>query len=445
MIRETSEDTKAILLMTAPMICGRAQLSRELLRPAEYRGFAQRMHAAAAKPAELLGSNGRTLIGECGPPLDSDRLLRLLERGMLLGQALDHWLARAIWVISRADDEYPRRLKSQLRWDCPPLLYGCGDIGLLADHGLAVVGSRNVNEDIVQYTEGIGRLAASSNRPIVSGGARGVDQSAMRGSLKAGGCGVAVLPNNLERAAMSRQYRGPVMDNRLLLLSPYDPKARFFASSAMARNKVIYALGQASLVVHAVEGRGGTWEGATEHLARPRRGPVYVRSTGTLSPGLQALRDRGAWPWPSPIDADAFIAALNADPFDASSTGPPETLPFESPEDPGPKEQVIAAPTPQPTESWSDTAPSSDPTPADDLFDFVRKLALEMLASPKREQEIAAELGVSKPQARAWMSRLVKEGSVKKQARPVRYQRAANLLLPETNDRRESTGTPAAG
>ena len=53
------------------------------------------------------------------------------------------------------------------------------------------------------------------------------------------------------------------------------------------------------MVVDATVDRGGTWAGAVEQL-RKYPTPVYVRSTGGPSPGLDALREKGAMSWPSP-------------------------------------------------------------------------------------------------------------------------------------------------
>ena len=56
--------------------------------------------------------------------------------------------------------------------------------------------------------------------------------------------------------------------------------------------------------------KGGTWAGATEQLDKLRLVPVYVRSTGVSSRGLDALRSKGALPWPEPHSADAFDAVF---------------------------------------------------------------------------------------------------------------------------------------
>jgi len=58
---------------------------------------------------------------------------------------------------------------------------------LLDIGGLAVVGSRHVDEELISYTENVGRLAAEAGRTLISGGAKGIDSAAMNGVLQPGG------------------------------------------------------------------------------------------------------------------------------------------------------------------------------------------------------------------------------------------------------------------
>ena len=90
------------------------------------------------------------------------------------------------------------------------------------------------------------------------------------------------------------------MDGQLVLISPYDPSAGFNVGHAMQRNKLIYALADAALVVSSDYEKGGTWAGAVEQLEKLRLVPVYVRSNGETGKGLEALRRKGALPWPNP-------------------------------------------------------------------------------------------------------------------------------------------------
>jgi len=145
-------------------------------------------------------------------------------------------LLTAPLIVSRADAAYPRRLKSRLKDDAPAILYGCGDPLRLDTGGLAVVGSRQVDEALVEYTEGVGRLAAKAGRTLISGAARGIDQAAMRGTLQAQGQAIGVLADSLETTALNREHRDLLLEERLVLISPYDPAAGFNVGNAMQRN-----------------------------------------------------------------------------------------------------------------------------------------------------------------------------------------------------------------
>ena len=300
---ELSPNAQAILLLTAPLIAGRSRPSVTPLPLGDYNKLARHLYNAEMQPADLLDSEGLRELCDSWSTLGTRRTLedvrRLLGRGFLLAQALERWSARAIWVVTRPDDDYPNRLREKMQAKRPPVLYGCGDRDVLDRGGLAVVGSRKVPEELIEYTERVGQLAAEAEVPIVSGGALGVDQAAMRGSLETGGRAIGVLGNNLERAALDRAYREPLMDGRLVLVSSFDPAVRFRGWQAMERNKQIYALADAALVVNSDHGHGGTWAGATEQLGD--RGldyvPVYVRSTGEPCRGLEELVARGAGEW----------------------------------------------------------------------------------------------------------------------------------------------------
>src|SRR5436190_2929359 len=258
MIEPLTPNTQAILLLTAPLVAGRGETSCDLLSLGEYNKLTRILREKQKQPADLIGPGARDLLQFCAQPFGRERLDSLLARGFLLSEAVERWNARAIWVISRADSSYPRRLKSRLKEDAPPLLYGCGEIGLLEKGGLAVVGSRHVDDELISFTENVGRLTANSRRPVISGGAKGIDRAAMHGALLAEGDVTGVMADSLERAALARDNREALMEGRLVLISPYDPAAGFNVGHAMHRNKVIYALADAGLVVTSDIDEGGT-------------------------------------------------------------------------------------------------------------------------------------------------------------------------------------------
>ena len=430
-----SLNTRAILLLTAPLIIGREQRSSTRpLAAGEYNRLASRLRDLRRQPGDLLGDGAGALIEECRHDLDAERLDRLLNRGFRLSQAMERWRTRALWVTSRADADYPRRLRERLGGQAPPVLYGCGNRENLDSGGLAVVGSRNVDDDLIAYTEGIGRLAAEARRKLVSGGARGIDQAAMRGALDAGGTVACVLADRLERAATHRAHRDALMDDRLVLICPYDPAAGFLVGHAMQRNKLIYALADAALVVSAEFEKGGTWAGAVEQLDRHRFVSVYVRATGETGTGLDGLSEHGAKPWPSPDHAAALCSLLDAPSEAGPAPGPPPLLrEARSDQAPADDAQDDAAPAPAATPPPAVEPGSGDGlTPAEKLLAVVEGLLLPYLAEPRTEADVAEALGVQKPQARSWLKRLVDDGRIEKLSRPVRYRRATPSLFPDS-------------
>jgi predicted Rossmann fold nucleotide-binding protein DprA/Smf involved in DNA uptake len=82
-------------------------------------------------------------------------------------------------------------------------------------------------------------------------------------------------------------------EGRLCLCTPYKPTAGFSVPNAMGRNKLIYALSQATFVVAADLEKGGTWAGAVEAL-KAGATPVLAWTGEHAGPGNAKLVDRGA-------------------------------------------------------------------------------------------------------------------------------------------------------
>lgn len=443
-----SDNTQAILLLTAPLIVGRGQPSADLLSPGEYKRLARHLHQVGKVPADLLSGQAEDVLREVHPTIESERLKGLLARGLALSQAIDRWQTRSIWVVSRADSEYPQLLKDRLKDDRPAVIYGCGERSILEGGGLAVVGSRDVDEALIEYTESVGRLAAKAGKTVVSGGARGIDQAAMRGALEAGGRVIGVMADSLEKAAMNRDHREMLMEGQLVLISPYDPGAGFNVGNAMQRNKLIYAMADAALVVNSDLGKGGTWAGAVEQLDKLRMVPVYVRSSGAENKAFSALQQKGALPWPNPTDSEGLVAALSAENVPRESKPVPTQLGLESTDLLTPPETqplaavavaalAVAALDPLPVKPEPESAlvallaPDKDESvidPADMLFEAAKRAISQVLEMPKKDAEIADALKVAKGQVKEWLLRLIEEGHIEKAKGSLYQLRKADLI-----------------
>jgi predicted Rossmann fold nucleotide-binding protein DprA/Smf involved in DNA uptake len=122
-----------------------------------------------------------------------------------------------------------------------------------------------------------------------------VDRLAMNAGLDARGHIVGVLADSLLRTARDPEVRRAVSDGLVCLCSPYKPTAGFTVANAMGRNKLIYAMSTATLVVECEEGSGGTWAGAAEAL-RGKTAPVIAWTGPGAAPGNHALVRLGARP-----------------------------------------------------------------------------------------------------------------------------------------------------
>ncbi len=93
----------------------------------------------------------------------------------------------------------------------------------------------------------------------------------------------------------SAKYRKALMANNLVLISPFNPEAGFDVGNAMSRNKYIYCLADAAVVVSSTNKRGGTWNGAVENL-RQKWVPLWVKSSSESSSGnAELVRLGGSW------------------------------------------------------------------------------------------------------------------------------------------------------
>ncbi len=291
-------DGLAILALTARSAGGRSDDlgpgAPKPLPPKDWARVARALAAAGASPADLLGRDaadlGRLLGGATAA---AEVIAQLVGRATTLALEVERLAGRGIWLVSIADAAYPERLRDRLSDSAPPILYVAGAVELLHAGGVAIVGSRDADEEALAFAREAAAAVARSGRPVVSGGARGIDAAAMTGAAEAGGTVVGVLADSLERHARSTAVRALVADERLILVSPYGADVPFSVGAAMGRNRLIYCLADVAVVVATSEGEGGTWAGATEAFTAGWV-PLYVRTCDNMPAGNAALIARGA-------------------------------------------------------------------------------------------------------------------------------------------------------
>lgn len=372
------------------------------------------------RPANLL-QQGSVPTAARGTGIDEQRLRSLLGRGVQLGFAVEEWQRSGIWIISRSDHDYPARYKTHLKDKAPPLLFGVGERSHLTGGGLGIVGSRNIDQAGETFTIEVAKICAANKMPVISGGARGVDQISMRSALEAGGVVFGVLTDSLLKSSVERTARKAIADGRLLLLSPYHPNARFTVGTAMARNKLIYALADYTLVVSAEYKKGGTWAGAEEELKREKKLPVFVRIGESMSAGNSKLFDMGAIAWPNSLERESLREQLDRLASKYKPVRPADEITlFNYQFD---RKEVISASASHKSRVLQVQERTEIAEAPATIYQAVLPIILDKLNTPLTIGELAQMLEVNKTQLNAWLKQSVIDKKVRKLTRPVRYQR----------------------
>jgi DNA processing protein len=223
------------------------------------------------------------------------RVETLLQGATSFAFELEGLHRRGIKVVSALNASYPTRLKKRLSQSAPPVLYIAGPHELLSSEGMGIVGARDVSPIAASVTKQAAGLLASHGLTIYSGAAKGIDQIAMNSAFSSGGTVVGVLADSLEKRLQDPDTRRAITDDRVCLVTPYKPSMGFTVANAMGRNKIIYALAQATFVVQSDLNKGGTWAGATEWIKRHPR-EVRVWAGEGAAPGNVELVRQGAEP-----------------------------------------------------------------------------------------------------------------------------------------------------
>jgi predicted Rossmann fold nucleotide-binding protein DprA/Smf involved in DNA uptake len=415
-----TQDTQATLLLCARLGQQNGQTEKPLTTH-QYSLLARWLQEQSLRPRDLLHDVGRERLSALNlKDVSREVVESLLERGTALAVLVERWTSHGLWVISRGDPEYPNKYKNYLQHASPPVLFGVGEVSVLQHGGLAIVGSRDACGEELEFARRVGIKCASQHVPVISGAAKGIDSESMQATVDQGGRAVGVLAEGLGRASVAPRYHDAILDGNLTLISPYEPDSRWFAYTAMDRNKLVYGLADAALVVSSGDEKGGTWSGAIEAL-KHKRVPVYVRTNEGSLAGNKKLIQAGARPFSeesmgdislmfqqSPVTAPLFEQPSQATIPTNGAARKGNTIPSEDP-------QV------EQTQMSSDAAPTENHPIQVDPYEYVAKLIPVLLSEPTDERGFAQSLNVVPTQAKAWLKRAVDEGIVRRLTKPIRY------------------------
>jgi DNA processing protein len=158
-------------------------------------------------------------------------------------------------VITPDDEVYPSSFHTLP--DPPVVLYAMGDVHLLNDPGVGIVGTRTPTDYGCRSAAGLARELARAGYSIVSGMAKGIDAVAQAAALDAGGATVGVLGHGIDKIyPLDNRHLFHRVRERGLLISELPPGEEPLAGNFPRRNRLIAALSAGVLVVEMGEKSG---------------------------------------------------------------------------------------------------------------------------------------------------------------------------------------------
>lgn len=205
-------------------------------------------------------------------------IISAIEQKAMMRQAEDEYAKTqqaGIRILFCTQPEYPQRLNDSDCVDTPLLLYCAGSCDLNAKHTVAFVGSRKSTQygraATHQLVEGL-----KGGQPLIASGlAYGIDTEAHAAALESGLPTAAVLGHGLD---IIYPYQNQGLARRIVekggaLLTEYRIGTRINPAYFPARNRIIAALSDATVVVEAAERSGAI---ITAGIANSYRREVFA-------------------------------------------------------------------------------------------------------------------------------------------------------------------------
>ncbi len=209
--------------------------------------------------------------------------------------------------IRLCDPQYPAPLRKLV--DAPAVLFVEGDLAVLAERMVAVVGTRRCSPAGEQLAFQVGRALAAAGLVVVSGMAHGIDAAAHRGALRAGRT-VAVVGHGLS-ATFPAAHRGLRQEISLLgaVVTAFPDGVSPARWTFPERNRWLAGLCDALVVIEAPAASGAL---ITALVASELARPIYAFPGAAGSPvnagGHMLLRSKDATLVDSPRDLTEILA-----------------------------------------------------------------------------------------------------------------------------------------
>lgn len=308
-------DQRDIAVLLALMRVERAgnAVGRRALSMAQFLG-ASVSDTIASDPRDLLSqipANAFDTVLHAARRLDDDAIGRAVRH-------VDRVISHGVRCFAFTDEQYLHLLSVHLGDAAPALVWCVGNLELLRNYGIGIVGTRTPSHTGETITADCARLFARENICVVSGGADGIDTAAHRASLDAGGSTIVVLPQGIRTYTFPDWVRDAIESDRCALVSQFDPEMNWQTHAAVTRNATIAALSKLVCVIEPKR-MGGSMR--TAKHAHEQGKPIFYFCRPNSSAAFQTLKGYAARPilrTDSAINSSAIRSAWQT----ALDTGP---------------------------------------------------------------------------------------------------------------------------
>ena len=222
-------------------------------------------------------------------PEETNKWLESMDWDLEIKRLQEH----KVKVITILDGGYPQRLKEIY---LPPIvLFYRGNLSLINQRAVAVVGSREHSKYAKDCIREIIPALVKDDIVVISGLARGVDTLAHEETLKANGSTIAVIGSGLDVVyPLENSKLYDVIAKKGLILSEYPLQSRPLKFHFPYRNRIIAGLSHGVCVIEAKEKSGSL---ITANLALSENREVFAVPGSIFSihsKGTNSLIEAGA-------------------------------------------------------------------------------------------------------------------------------------------------------
>ena len=154
--------------------------------------------------------------------------------------------------IKKGDTDYPAIMLQFLGNNAPKALSTIGNPDILHNQKLAIFCSAKCPGNLILQTYDLAQKLREKGITIISGFHSPIEQECLRLLLRGDKPIILCLARSIEKLRIRREYRGPLAERRLLILSPFaETQPRPTVATSLYRNHFVIALADSIFVPYA--------------------------------------------------------------------------------------------------------------------------------------------------------------------------------------------------